>query len=86
MMPSKLTCRDFVEFLAEYLSEELSAQQAALFNAHLARCPPCVNYLKTYQETLRLAKAAFGCLDKPLSPDVPEGLVQAILSALEETS
>jgi anti-sigma factor RsiW len=85
MMPSELTCRDLVEFLAEYLSGELPAEQVASFDAHLARCPSCVTYSRTYLAAVRVAKAAFGCLDEPLSPDVPEELVQAVLSAREAT-
>lgn len=83
-MPSVLTCREFVEFLDDYLSRSLPADQRAAFDAHLASCPSCVNYSKTYLAALRVAKAAFGCLDEPASAEVPEELVQAVLRARGE--
>lgn len=83
MMRPELTCRDFVAFLDDYLSGGLSSGQRAAFDAHMAQCPSCVNYSRTYLEALRVAKAAFGCPDEPLSADVPEELVQAVLAARE---
>lgn len=76
-----LTCREFVEFLDDYFSRSLPAEQRAAFDAHLASCPSCVNYSKTYLEALRVAKAAFGGLEEPASTQVPEELVQAVLQA-----
>jgi anti-sigma factor RsiW len=75
-----LTCRELVEFLADYLSGELPAPQRAAFNGHLAECPPCVAYMKSYDTVARLGRLA-AAEDAPVPPDVPEALVQAILSA-----
>jgi anti-sigma factor RsiW len=44
-----VTCRKFIEFLMEYLNGELSPQEHAEFEAHLAECPWCVAYMQTYQ-------------------------------------
>jgi anti-sigma factor RsiW len=74
-----LTCRDFVDFLDRYLSGELPVETLALFNDHLARCPACSAYTKTYRETLALARRAFARNDEPLS-GVPDQLVRAILA------
>ena len=76
-----ITCRDFAEFLWRYLSGELSGEQRFDFDAHLAVCPHCVAYLKTYDQTIRLGKEAFLSPAEPVPADVPEELVQAILSA-----
>ena len=76
-----MTCRDFIEFLMEYLSDGLSADERAIFDAHLAECPWCVAYLKTYRETVALGKAALGEPEKGIPEDVPEDLVQAVLAA-----
>jgi anti-sigma factor (TIGR02949 family) len=76
-----VTCRDFVEFLSEYLSGELAAAERAEFEAHLAACPACVAYLDTYQKTIRLSKASYACRGDPVPDEVPEQLVQAILAA-----
>ena len=61
-----------------YLDNELATSERAEFDRHLAVCPPCVNYLKTYEKTVLLTKAA---AEDPVPADVPESLVQAILAA-----
>jgi anti-sigma factor RsiW len=76
-----ITCREFIEFLWKYLSGELEAAERFHFDAHLAICPPCVAYLRTYEETIRLGKVAFDRPDDPVLQDVPEELVAAILEA-----
>ena len=76
-----MTCRDFITFLLEYSSGELSPEQRREFDAHLAECPWCVAYLNTYEQTIRLGKAAFAQPEAPVPAEVPEELVQAILAA-----
>ncbi len=76
-----MTCREFIEFLWQYLSEEFSPAERAEFKEHLARCAPCVRYLKSYKETVKLGKAVFTHPEDSVPTDVPEELVQAILSA-----
>ncbi len=80
-MHSKLTCREFVEFLAVYLEGRLPEDQLARFHAHLAVCPPCVSYTRSYQDTVRLGRGAFACPDENVPGDVPEDLVRAIVAA-----
>lgn len=82
----QLSCREFVEFLADYLSGELPAEQIVAFEAHMAQCPSCVIYAKTYQETMRLGKAALRCNDEPVPAEVPDELIQAILAARKGSS
>lgn len=79
-MQSKLTCREFVAFLAEYLEGRLPDDQLARFNGHLARCPSCASYTRSYQDAVRLGKRAFPGPDEPLPGDVPEDLLRAILA------
>jgi len=81
-----MTCRDFVTFLSDYLSGELAAAERARFEAHLAECPMCVAYLKTYQETIKLGKAALTESEEAIPAEVPEELVQAILAARRSRS
>lgn len=76
-----MTCREFVEFLMQYLSGELSPAERSLFDEHLAECADCVVYLRTYQETIRLEKVAFADPGGPVPDDVPDDLVRAILAA-----
>jgi anti-sigma factor RsiW len=76
-----MSCRDFIAFLDRYLAGEVSAGERARFEHHLAACESCVVYLRTYEETVRLGKAA--CADPcgPVPTEVPEELVRAVLAA-----
>jgi anti-sigma factor RsiW len=82
-MGSSLSCEEFVEFLDDYLSGRLSREVLARFNAHLAGCPSCVAYTKTYQQAVRLGQSAWLCPDETVPPEAPEDLVRAILAARE---
>jgi len=61
-----------------YLDHELPPEQRLEFDRHMAVCPSCVDYLKTYEKTVRLA-ASSG--NDPSPDDVPESLIEAILMA-----
>jgi anti-sigma factor RsiW len=76
-----MTCREFTEFLLEYFSHEVPAQQRAVFEHHLAQCLSCRRYVQSYAQTIRLGKAAFAEPEAPTPADVPEELIQAILAA-----
>jgi anti-sigma factor RsiW len=75
-----MKCREFVEFLMEYLDGGLGASERRVFEGHIEDCPACVNYLDSYRETVRLGSRICAS-DAEVPPDVPEELVQAILSA-----
>jgi anti-sigma factor RsiW len=75
-----MTCRELVDFLMDYLNGELPAEQQRSFDEHLAECQDCVEYVRTYQETIRLGRQV--CADDhTCHADVPEDLVRAILNA-----
>jgi anti-sigma factor RsiW len=76
-----VTCREFADFMMEYLSDELSAGSRDLFEKHLRICVNCQNYLRSYEESMTLGKRAFEDPAAPLSREVPEELVKAILAA-----
>ena len=76
-----MTCRQLTDFIIDYHFGALSPDVRAQFEAHLAECADCVTYLKTYNDTVRLARGTLGPPDDPIPPDVPEKLVQAILAA-----
>ena len=75
-----------VEFLMAYLDGELSDAQHSEFAAHLELCPPCVTYLDTYQEAVRLGRSVCRADSDALPDDVPEGLIQAILAVRAQTT
>jgi len=50
-----LVCRQAVELVTDYLEGALSRQARQRFEAHLAGCPHCTEYLAQMRETIRLA-------------------------------
>ena len=76
-----MNCREFVDFLMDYLDDNLPAAQHATFRGHMEECPGCGRYLETYRETVRLGKACCEDPDGPVPADVPDALVAAILAA-----
>ena len=76
-----MTCREFADFMADYLSGDLPTAVTSAFDHHLTLCVNCRRYLTSYQETVALGKRAFDDESAPLPADVPEQLVQAILAA-----
>ena len=80
-MDRDLTCREFVEFLDDYIAHDLAGDALASFEKHLSDCPPCVAYLETYRESIRMSRAALKGSDADVPQAVPEELVQAILDA-----
>lgn len=82
-----MNCREFTEFLHEYLFGNLAAPERAEFEKHLALCPWCVAYLDSYQKTMELEQAAFAQTEgDPPPADAPEELIQAILRARSRSS
>jgi anti-sigma factor RsiW len=77
----EITCREFVEFLDDYLSRGLADGARTAFDAHLAACPSCVAYMKTYEATVRAGKAVLASRESSVPADVPEELVRAVLAA-----
>lgn len=76
-----LTCREFVEFLDAYRAGQLPEARRGEFNAHLAACPSCVAYMKTYEASIEMGREALRSSDDSVPAAVPEALVQAILAA-----
>ena len=81
-----MTCRDFADFMADYLSGELSSESRAEFEYHLSLCVNCRRYLNSYRESVNLGTRAFDDDNGALPVEVPEELVNAILAARERRS
>lgn len=76
-----MTCREFADFILDYLAGELPAEETRLFERHLQRCPHCPEYLRQYKAAVEAGRAAFADEMAELPADVPEDLVRAILAA-----
>jgi anti-sigma factor RsiW len=79
------TCREVIEFLADYLDGSLRSEARAGFDLHLARCPSCVAYLESYKQTVQMGREALRADDQPAAGRVPEGLLKAIRAARTNT-
>ena len=79
-----LTCREMTDFLADYLDGSLALAERHVFDKHLADCPECAAYLRSYTETIRLARQTRE--DDALPVAVPDELVRAILAARHRMS
>lgn len=53
-----LTCENVIDLLLDFLEGALDPEVVAQLERHLAECPPCVAYLRTYRRTPGLARAA----------------------------
>lgn len=71
-----ITCRELVELLIDYVSDEISPEHRIHFELHLMRCPPCVAYVESYRLTIQLSRQL------PCGPLPPE-LAQRLHAALE---
>ena len=70
----RLTCQQVVELVTEYLEGVMEPARRARFEAHLAGCHGCTNYL----EQVRTTVAVVGRLD---ASDVPAPVMSELLSA-----
>jgi anti-sigma factor RsiW len=70
-----MTCRQLIELLIDFVSDELPQEHRALVEQHLRRCPPCETYLKTYEMTIKLTRQ-LPC--QPLPPQLVERLRAAL--------
>jgi anti-sigma factor RsiW len=74
-----MTCRELIEFLADYLDGALDTGARTAFEAHLAECPECIDYVRSYRETIRVARGAARVEDA--AEAMPAALVDAIVAA-----
>ena len=51
----ELVCQQVVELVTDYLEGTLSGRARRQFEAHLAACPHCTEYLAQMRATIRLA-------------------------------
>ncbi len=77
-----MICREFIDMIDEYLAVSSTADDRAECEAHLATCPYCRDYLKTYRDTIGLLKDALAKTpDAEVKPEVAESLAKAVMKA-----
>jgi anti-sigma factor RsiW len=70
----RVTCQQVVELVTEYLEGVMEPHRRARFEAHLAGCDGCTNYLEQFRTTISVA----GRLD---ISDVPAPVMDELLVA-----
>jgi anti-sigma factor RsiW len=79
-----VTCQEFVAFLLDYVSGELSPEVRASFEEHIGECDDCRHFLASYRTTIDVSRLACGAgPHTPAGAVAPEELVQAILQAVK---
>ncbi len=76
-----MTCQELVDFLMAYLDQELAPDVRRVFEDHIGECPPCLAYLDSYRETVRLGQSLCADPKSAVPDDVPEALIRGILAA-----
>jgi anti-sigma factor RsiW len=51
----EMPCQELVEVITEYLESALGDRDRRRFEAHLAECEPCRDYLEQFRQTIALA-------------------------------
>ena len=75
-----MTCQQLVEFLDDYHAGTVASAEREAFERHLGECTQCRRYLAGYRATIHLTKQT-RVAPETLVEQMPDGLVQAILSA-----
>ena len=70
----RLTCREVVELLSDYLDDALAPAERARVQEHLATCPECTAYLEQLRTTI-------GMLGRLREEDVPPRILSAFVAA-----
>jgi len=71
---SEMACNELVDAITAYLDGSLSESDRRRFEAHIAQCSSCTEYLRQMRETIH----RLGKLDqRSLSRETREGLIAA---------
>jgi anti-sigma factor RsiW len=56
---TEMSCRELVELVTDYLEDALPDHDRARFEAHLAECPWCVEYVAQLERTISAVGASW---------------------------
>ena len=74
-----INCQECADFIIDYVEGNLSDGVADDFKIHLEKCPPCLEYVESYRETMRVTKSLCCEEEKKKLGCCPESLIQKIL-------
>jgi RNA polymerase sigma-70 factor (ECF subfamily) len=80
-------CREVFALLSDYLNLELPPEACAEVEAHIAGCPPCVEFAESLRKTVELCRRySPGEMPEPLSDNARTQLMAAYRKALQARS
>ncbi|MEM9383761.1 MAG: zf-HC2 domain-containing protein [Pseudomonadota bacterium] len=81
-----LTCKEFDGFLVDFLDGNLPLRQKLSMHLHLGLCKDCREYVRDYERAITLGRKACSATEDEEVSDVPEALVQAVLTNLQNNT
>ena len=75
-----LTCKEFDEFMIDYLEGGLPVWQKFMCWLHVKACRECAYFIQQYRRTIALGQDAFESPDAAVPESVPEDLVEAAIA------
>ncbi len=76
-------CRRVFAALSEYLDAELPPEACEQIRAHVADCPPCVEFLKSLERSVELVHH-FECEERP--GPLPEQVRERLRAAFQKAA
>ena len=72
---------DKASAVSALMDDELPRAQRRAFEWHIRLCRECREYLQAYRTSLEVGKSLLPGPDDPLPDDVPQELIDAVLTA-----
>lgn len=72
---ARVTCKDCVDLLADYLEGGLAVELEKALDEHICACPPCLEFLDEYRGATKICRRA-------LAEDMPDGLASQLADFL----
>lgn len=79
-------CKELFAVLSQYLDAELPPADCEAIRAHVMNCPPCVKFIESLEQTIRLCRESKNAELPPLDEKVRKELLAAYLDSLTEGS
>ena len=78
-LPYMLNCREFEEFIDDYIDGKLPSSVSRKVYLHLLACWDCKSYIRAYKRSIEMSKAFCDKLDSEVLEDVPDELISIVL-------
>jgi len=75
-----LTCKQFDDFMVDYLEKELPGWQNFMCWMHVIMCRECARFVRQYKQAIELGQKAFDSPDEPVPETIPDELVNAAMA------